>query len=132
MEYSKQEYYKKVKKASPKLNVQQPSYPICGWRVEKRIGQMHNDMYAALGKEQSLCPVAATCTLKVLTALLTGFIFLTTSQEGGCGHACADNGFSNSVVSPAQVCKTEGMNLGWEPSYFSKLAGDLYAHCGQR
>ena len=77
------------------------------------LGQMLIDGYAALGVEQKFCPVAASCTLVALSALLTGLnVFDNIAKYAGAGTLVPITGFANAVASPALEFKTEGMVLG--------------------
>lgn len=77
------------------------------------LGQLLIDGYAAVGLEQQLCPVAASCTLVVLAALLTGLnVFDDIAKHAGAGTLVPITGFANAVAAPALEFKTEGMVLG--------------------
>ena len=77
------------------------------------LGQLLADGYTALGLEQELCYPAASCTLVVLTALLTGLnVFDNIAKVAGAGTLVPITGFANAVSSPALEFKTEGMVLG--------------------
>ena len=72
------------------------------------LGQMLIDGYAALGVEQKFCPVAASCTLVALSALLTGLnVFDNIAKYAGAGTLVPITGFANAVASPALEFKTE-------------------------
>lgn len=114
MNISNKEYDEMVKTASPpsKVSITLPSAFVFGG-VICVIGQLFADAYSALGVKQSLCAPAASCTLIVLTALLTGLgVFDNIAKHAGAGTLVPITGFANAVASPAIEFKSEGMILG--------------------
>ena len=114
MKISNQEYDMLVKKASPPSKSFQtvPKAFAVGGGICV-LGQMLIDGFLALGVKQTYCPLAASCTLVVLTALLTGLgIFDNIAKHGGAGTLVPITGFANAVSSPALEFKSEGFVLG--------------------
>lgn len=114
MDISNKEYDEMVKQASPpsKSMVTLPSAFVCGGAICV-LGQMLIDGYSALGVKQSFCATAASCTIVVLTALLTGLgVFDDIARFAGAGALVPISGFANAVSSPAIEFKSEGMVLG--------------------
>ena len=114
MDISNKEYDEMVKQASPpsKSMVTLPSAFLCGGAICV-LGQMLIDGYSALGVKQTFCAAAASCTIVVLTALLTGLgVFDDIARFAGAGALVPISGFANAVSSPAIEFKSEGMVLG--------------------
>lgn len=114
MEISNQQYDTMVKKASPpsKVGKTLPMAFVSGGLICV-LGQMLIDGYMAVGVKQTLCASAASCTLVLITALLTGFgVFDKIAKHAGAGTLVPITGFANAVASPALEFKTEGMVLG--------------------
>lgn len=114
MKISNQDYNELVKEATPpsKVAITLPSAFIIGGFICV-IGQMLADGYSALGVKQELCSPAASCTLVIITALLTGLgVFDNIAKHAGAGTLVPITGFANAVSSPALEFKSEGMVLG--------------------
>ena len=91
-------------------------------------GQFLIDGYQAIGIGEKVAPVAASCTLIVLTALLTGLrVYDNISKHAGAGTLVPITGFANSVAAPALEFKTEGMVLGVGAKIFS-IAGPVIVY----
>lgn len=74
-------------------------------------------MAAGLGKEDA--GTATSCTLVLLSALLTGLnLYNKIARFGGAGTLVPITGFANSVVSPAMDFKSEGFITGMAAKMF--------------
>ncbi len=114
MKVSNQAYSNLVKKASPPSKSAKtiPMAFLIGGLICV-LGQLLIDGYTALGLREEFCAPAASCTLVLLTALLTGLnVFDNIAQHAGAGTLVPITGFANAVASPALEFKTEGMVLG--------------------
>jgi len=126
---SNQEYDMLVKKASPpsKSYITLPSAFCIGGGICV-LGQMLIDGYLALGVKQIYCPLAASCTLVVLAALLTGLgVFDDIAKHAGAGTLVPITGFANSISSPALEFKSEGFILGTGAKMFV-IAGPVIVY----
>lgn len=109
-----------VKKASPpsKIAATLPGAFLIGGLI-CLLGQMLIDGYAALGVEQKFCPVAASCTLVALSALLTGLnVFDNIAKYAGAGTLVPITGFANAVASPPSNSKPREWFWGSAPRCF--------------
>ena len=114
MDISKKEYAELVKQFSPntKIMVTLPSAFVSGGLICV-LGQMLFDGFIALGVKQTFCYAAASCTIVVITALLTGLgLFDDIAKRAGAGALVPISGFANAVSSPAIEFKSEGFILG--------------------
>ena len=92
------------------------------------IGQALINGYAALGLEKQDAGTAASMTLVVLSALLTGLsLYDNIAKHAGAGTLVPITGFANSVVAPAVEFKTEGFVLGMAAKMFS-IAGPVIVY----
>lgn len=114
MNISNKEYAELVKEFSPnsRIAVTLPAAFVSGGLICV-LGQMLIDGYLALGVKQTFCPTAASCTIVVVTALLTGFGFFDDlAKWAGAGALVPISGFANAVSSPALEFQSEGFVLG--------------------
>ena len=111
---TQKQYDDMVKRASPPTKSYR-SIP-CAFLIGGAIcvlGQLLADGYTAIGVEDEFCMPAASCTLVLLTALLTGLnVFDNIAKVAQAGTLVPITGFANAVSSPALEFKTEGMVLG--------------------
>ena len=129
MKISNEEYDTLVKKASPpsKSYMTLPSAFGIGGGICV-LGQMLIDGYLALGVKQTYSSLAASCTLIVLAALLTGLgVFDNIAKHAGAGTLVPITGFSNAVSSPALEFKSEGFILGTGAKMFV-IAGPVIVY----
>ena len=92
------------------------------------IGQALINGYAALGLDKQDAGTAASMTLVVLSALLTGLsLYDNIAKHAGAGTLVPITGFANSVVAPAVEVKTEGFVLGMAAKMFS-IAGPVIVY----
>lgn len=114
MKLSNQAYANLVKKTSPPSDSKKtiPTAFLVGGAICV-LGQLLTDGFAALGLDRETAAPAASCTIVLLTALLTGLgVFDDLAKRAGAGTLVPITGFANAVASPALEFKTEGMVLG--------------------
>lgn len=72
------------------------------------LGQAIQDGWAGTGLDKEAAGTATSCTLVLLSALLTGLnVYNKLARFGGAGTLVPITGFANSVVSPAIDFKSE-------------------------
>ena len=92
------------------------------------IGQMFINLYTTLGLEQKEASGAASMSLVVIAALLTGLsVFDDIAKFAGAGTMVPITGFANSIAAPAVEFKTEGMILGTAAKMFT-IAGPVIVY----
>ena len=92
------------------------------------LGQLAINAYTALGLEKTDASCAASMTLVVLSALLTGLsLYDNIAKHAGAGTLVPITGFANSMVSPAIEYKTEGFILGVGAKMFT-IAGPVIVY----
>lgn len=85
---------------------------LCGGLV-CCLGEAFRDVFALLGADDKTAPVLVTCTLILLTAVLTGSgVFDVMAKHAGAGTLVPVTGFANSMVSQAIDAGSEGFILG--------------------
>ena len=81
---------------------------------------------AGLGQEEA--GTAASCTLVLLSALLTGLnLYNKLARYGGAGTLVPITGFANAVVSPALDYRSEGLITGMAAKMFT-VAGPVLVY----
>ena len=89
------------------------------------LGQFFINIYSAWGLGKEDAGTAASMTLVVLSALLTGLsLYDNIAKHAGAGTLVPITGFANSIASPAMEFKTEGFVLGTCVKMFS-IAGPV-------
>ena len=92
------------------------------------VGQVFINWYSALGIEKDMASTAASMTLVVLSALLTGLsLYDNLAKYAGAGTLVPITGFANSVAAPAVEFKTEGFILGVGAKMFT-IAGPVIVY----
>ena len=92
------------------------------------LGQLAIHGYQALGLEQKDASTAASMSLVVLSALLTGLsLYDDIAKVAGAGTLVPITGFANSVAAPAVEFKTEGFILGVGAKMFT-IAGPVIVY----
>ena len=92
------------------------------------IGQALLNGYTALGLDKQAAGTAASMSLVVLSALLTGLsLYDDIAKHAGAGTLVPITGFANSVVAPAVEFKTEGFVLGVGAKMFT-IAGPVIVY----
>ena len=123
---SKQEYSRRVEKASPPSPVGKDCLlaflfggAIC------TLGQALCGLYQSLGLELSQARTGVSISLIFLSALLTALgLYDRMAKYAGAGTLVPITGFANSMVSPALEFKSEGFVTGLGAKLFS-IAGPV-------
>ena len=129
MHMTNKEYQKLVEAHSPKSPIAKDCFNafwigglICA------VGQLFINGYTALGLEKTDASTAASMTLVVLSALLTGLsLYDDIAKYAGAGTLVPITGFANAVTAPAVEFKTEGMILGTAAKMFT-IAGPVIVY----
>lgn len=83
------------------------------------LGQLIQNGWSAAGLNQQDAGTATSCTLILLSALLTGFnLYNKLARFGGAGTLVPITGFANAVVSPAIDFRSEGFVTGMAAKMF--------------
>lgn len=83
------------------------------------LGQLIQNGWAAAGLNQEDAGTATSCSLVLLSALLTGLnLYNKIARFGGAGTLVPITGFANAVVSPAIDFKSEGVVTGMAAKMF--------------
>ena len=89
------------------------------------LGQLIHDGWMAAGLGEEDAGTATSCTLVVISALLTGLnLYNKIARFGGAGTLVPITGFANAVVSPAIDFKSEGFVTGMAAQMF-RIAGPV-------
>ena len=89
------------------------------------LGQFFFDLYAAAGIEEDVCAALSSCSLMLITAVLTGIgVFDLIGKHTGAGTLVPVTGFANSMISQAIDAKSEGFILGVGAKLFT-VAGPV-------
>lgn len=92
------------------------------------LGQLALNAYLALGLEQKDASGAASMSLVMLSALLTGLsLYDDLAKYGGAGTLVPITGFANAVAAPAVEFQTEGRILGTAAKMFT-IAGPVIVY----
>lgn len=91
-------------------------------------GQFMINRYGDLGLDKETAGTAASMTLVVLSALLTGLsVYDDIAKYAGAGTLVPITGFANAIAAPAVEFKTEGMILGTAAKMFT-IAGPVIVY----
>ena len=89
------------------------------------VRQAIQNGWSAAGLNEEDAGTATSCTLVLLSALLTGFnLYGRLARFGGAGTLVPITGFANAVVSPAIDFKSEGFVTGMAAKMFT-VAGPV-------
>ena len=92
------------------------------------LGQVFINCYTNWGMEEKDASTAASMTLVVISALLTGLsLYDDIAKHAGAGTLVPITGFANSIAAPAVEFKTEGMVLGVGGKMF-QIAGPVIVY----
>ena len=92
------------------------------------IGQVFLNWYGKLGLSKEEAGTAASMSLVVLSALLTGLsLYDNIAKHAGAGTLVPITGFANSIAAPAVEFKTEGFVLGVGAKMFT-IAGPVIVY----
>ena len=129
MKMTEREYGKLVQKMSPDspmgkdcLNAFWIGGLIC------TLGQVFVNWYGNMGLSKNDAGTAASMTLVLLSALLTGLsLYDNIAKYGGAGTLVPITGFANAIAAPAVEFKTEGFILGVGAKMFT-IAGPVIVY----
>ena len=92
------------------------------------LGQFCINTYTNLGLEKQNASTAASMTLVVISALLTGLsLYDNLAKHAGAGTLVPITGFANAIAAPAVEFKTEGYVLGVGGKMF-QIAGPVIVY----
>ena len=92
------------------------------------VGQFFMNYYAKLGLDKDAAGTAASMTLVVISAILTGLsLYDNIAKYAGAGTLVPITGFANSIAAPAVEFKTEGFILGVGAKMFT-IAGPVIVY----
>ena len=126
---TEKQYDQLVKELSPSS----PAWKDCLWAFCVGggicvLGQIFINWYTALGLEKTDASGAASMTLVVIAAVLTGIgIFDDIAKRAGAGTLVPITGFANSIAAPAVEFQTEGFILGVGAKMFT-IAGPVIVY----
>ena len=96
------------------------------------LGQALMNWYTSMGLSKTDAGTAASMSLVVLSALLTGLsLYDNIAKYAGAGTLVPITGFANSIAAPAVEFRTEGFVLGVAAKMF-QIPGDCLRHRRQR
>ena len=126
---TEKQYDRLVKELSPRS----PSWRDCLWAFFVGggicvLGQIFIQWYTSLGLEKTDASGAASMTLVVIAALLTGIgIFDDIAKHAGAGTLVPITGFANAIAAPAVEFQTEAFILGVGAKMFT-IAGPVIVY----
>ena len=92
------------------------------------LGQFFMNCYSNWGLDETNAGTAASMSLVVLSALLTGLsLYDNIAKYAGAGTLVPITGFANSIAAPAVEFKTEGFVLGVGAKMFT-IAGPVIVY----
>lgn len=92
------------------------------------LGQCFVNLYASAGLDSQQASTAASMSLVLLSALLTGLsLYDDLAKHAGAGTLVPITGFANAVSAPAVEFKTEGLVLGVGAKMFT-IAGPVIVY----
>ena len=92
------------------------------------LGQLALNGFTALGLDEKDAGTAASMSLVVLSALLTGLsLYDNIAKFAGAGTLVPITGFANAIAAPAVEFKTEGFILGTAAKMFT-IAGPVIVY----
>ena len=123
------EYGKLVEEISPKSPIGKDCLGACTvGGVICTIGQFFINYYTKLGLDKTDAGTAASMTLVVISAILTGLsLYDNIAKFAGAGTLVPITGFANSIAAPAVEFKTEGFILGVGAKMFT-IAGPVIVY----
>ena len=126
---TEREYGKLVKQTMPKS----PIVKDCIWAfviggLICTVGQVFINLYTSMGLDKTNAGTAASMSLVVLSALLTGLsLYDDIAKHAGAGTLVPITGFANAIAAPAVEFKTEGFILGVGAKMFT-IAGPVIVY----
>lgn len=126
---TEKEYGKLVEEISPKSPIGKDclgAFAVGGSICT--IGQFFINYYTKLGLDKDTAGTAASMTLVVISAILTGLsLYDNIAKFAGAGTLVPITGFANSIAAPAVEFKTEGFILGIGAKMFT-IAGPVIVY----
>ena len=126
---TEKEYGKLVEEISPKSPMGKDclgAFVVGG--IICAIGQFFINYYTKLGLDKDAAGMAASMTLVVISAILTGLsLYDNIAKFAGAGTLVPITGFANSIAAPAVEFKTEGFILGVGAKMFT-IAGPVIVY----
>jgi stage V sporulation protein AC len=126
---TEKEYQKLVEERSPKSPMGKDclgAFLVGG--IICTIGQFFINYYTKLGLSKTEAGTAASMTLVVISAVLTGLsLYDNIAKFAGAGTLVPITGFANSIAAPAVEFKTEGFILGVGAKMFT-IAGPVIVY----
>ena len=124
MKMSAEEYGRRVRRVGPPS----PLGRDCLWAFCVGGGEVLRGWYLTMGLDKELAGTLTSCTLVVLSALLTTLgLYQKLAAKAGAGTLVPITGFANAVVSAAIEFKTEGRVLGTGAKMFL-IAGPVIVY----
>ena len=126
---TEKQYDQLIRELSPRS----PAWRDCAWAFFVgggicALGQFFINTYTSLGLKDQDASGAASMTLVVIAAVLTGIgIFDDIAKHAGAGTLVPITGFANSIAAPAVEFKTEGFILGVGAKMFT-IAGPVIVY----
>ena len=120
MKMTAEEYARRVKQVGPRS----PLGSDCLWAFCVGggiclLGEVLRGWYLGMGLEAQLAGTLTSCTLIVLSALLTTLgLYQKLAAKAGAGSLVPITGFANAVVSPAIDFRSEGFVTGMAAKMF--------------
>ena len=126
---TEKQYDALIKELSPKSPVMKDCiWAFCVGGAICTLGQIFINWYTVLGLTKQDASGAASMTLVVLAALLTGLsVFDDIAKHAGAGTLVPITGFANAVAAPAVEFQTEGFILGIGAKMFT-IAGPVIVY----
>ena len=126
---TEKEYGKLVEEISPKSPIGKDCLSaFCIGGLICTIGQFFINYYTKLGLEKDAAGTAASMTLVVISAILTGLsLYDNIAKAAGAGTLVPITGFANAIAAPAVEFKTEGFILGVGAKMFT-IAGPVIVY----
>ena len=129
MNISNQEYDKLIQqRAKPSPMGKDMVWAFCVGGAICTLGQFLSTLYQNWGLDKDRAGTAASVTLILITAVLTGLgIFDDLAKHAGAGTLVPITGFANAIAAPAIEFKTEGFILGVGAKMFT-IAGPVIVY----
>lgn len=126
MNMTPEEYQQYVRKQQPKSPViKDTALAFFTGGAICVLGQLIQEFWQRQGLDREAAGTAASITLVLLSALLTGLnLYNTVARFAGAGTLVPITGFANAVVSPAVDFKSEGLITGMASKMFA-VAGPV-------
>jgi len=129
MKIKAQEYARRVQRAGPASPIGKDClWAFCVGGGICLLGEVLRQWYLSKGLEPDLAGTLTSCTLVILSALLTTLgLYQKLAAKAGAGSLVPITGFANAVVSAAIEFKTEGRVLGTGAKMFT-IAGPVIVY----